>query len=131
MPIPGVPVTAGGNIRPSRLLKIGSADNTVVEATAATDVVIGISAPWTRQAPYGSLDDGFHAIAGENVTMYGSGEIAPLIAGSGGMARGARITSDANGQGVAASATNGAIGVALQTVAAGQKAEVLINIHTA
>lgn len=131
MPIPGCPLQAGGNIRPCRLLKIGAADNLVIEATAATDVIIGVSAPWTRQAPYGSLDDGFHAIAGEPVEIYGQGEIAPVIAGSGGMARGGRITSDGNGQGVAASAGNGSVGVALQTVAAGTKGEVLISIHTA
>jgi hypothetical protein len=65
---------ANGNIAPSRFVKLDtSADGKVLQCGAsATIMPYGISGPGTRNPPYSSLDDGYHAIAGENCLIYGT-----------------------------------------------------------
>ena len=63
---------AAGDIRPSRFVKLSTvagATGKVLQA-GATDNVIGVSQQGTRNPAYSSLDDGFAAIAGENVRVY-------------------------------------------------------------
>jgi hypothetical protein len=123
-------LVAGGNIRPRRLVKV-TATNSVVECTAAGDVPIGVSATGVRNAPYSTLDDGFVAIAGEPVFVFSIGATAPMQAGAA-VAAGVRVMSDASGRGILATATNGAVGIALQPAAAAdQIIDVLVLPHTA
>lgn len=74
---------ANGNIAPCRFVK---RDNTaagkVVAATAATDPIVGISDKDSRNPPYSSLDDGYHAIAGENARVYTDGEVCWVETGT-------------------------------------------------
>jgi hypothetical protein len=128
MPAPGVATTAGGNIAPRRFVKQSTtAPNTVLQAGAG-DKVFGISQTSSRNAPYLTLDDGFTAIAGEPVRVFGPGEIAPLQYG-GTVTAGQRLKSDANGKGIATTADGDEYGaVALQSGIADEIGEVRVEI---
>lgn len=96
---------AAGNIKPSRfLIQATSADNKYSQASSATAApLVGISQPGTRNTPYSSLDDGYAAIAGENLHVYKSPDNAeaPLQLG-GTVAAGDLLTTDSDGRGVTA-----------------------------
>lgn len=64
---------AAGNIYPSRAVKDDTAVGKVTQAGAG-EIAIGIAYQGTRNTPYSSLDDGYVAIAGENVRVYEIGE---------------------------------------------------------
>lgn len=116
---------AGGNISPSRFVKIDTgADNTVVMAEAG-GAAIGISQAGERNVPYSTLDDGYCAIAGEPLRVFQLGEIAPLELG-GSVTRGARLKSDSNSKGVTAAATDPAYAIALQSGADGAVIDVMV-----
>src|SRR5262245_9360088 len=120
---------AGGNIKPKRIVRLtNAADNTVVQASAATAMMYGVSGQGTRYTEITglSLNDGFHAIVGENVKVFGAGEVAPLKAGAT-VVRGDRITSDSDGRGIPTT-TDGhyVIGEALQSAATNEDFEVRI-----
>lgn len=91
---PATPFTAGAAILPRRFVKF-SADRTVIQATAATDAIIGVS------------DSLGAAAAGDRVDIYQAGTQLEVVAG-GNITRGAEITSDANGKAVAAAPAAGA-----------------------
>jgi hypothetical protein len=129
----GIGTVAGGNITQRRFLK-QSAVGVVVMATAGTssrgDPVYGISGEGTRNAPYSTLDDGFLAIAGENVKVRFPGEVCQLTAG-GNVAVGNRLKSDSTGRGVAATANGDQYGaVALSAGAANESILVRVEIGT-
>ncbi len=81
---------AGAAINPYRFVKFGADDDHIVQAAAASDLIIGIS-------------DELGAGAAEQPCDYGMIGIGDLELG-GQVTRGQRLTSDANGKGVAASA---------------------------
>lgn len=102
---------AGATIAANRIVKFDTTDGTVIQAAAAADLAIGVC--------------GFVAPAsGERVDIVQQG-IAEVEFG-GVVARGAMVTADANGKGVAAASTNRTIGIALVTTAAGDIAPVLL-----
>jgi hypothetical protein len=76
--------TAGAAIRANRLVKF-SADYTVVEATASSDLIIGVS-------------DNVAVSSGDRVDVFKDG-VVPVVLG-GAVTRGQPVTSDANGAGV-------------------------------
>ena len=78
--------TAGAAVRARRLVKF-SAELTVIEATAATDLIIGVA-------------DSLDVPATDRVDIFKEGVIPVLLGGS--VVAGAPITSDAQGRGVAA-----------------------------
>lgn len=105
---------AGGNITPSRFVKLSTtADNTVLQAGAG-ERCIGVSQQGTRNPPYGALDDGFCAIASEELRVFQDGEICPLTVGAA-VTRGDRLKSDANGKGITAAANDPHYAIALQS----------------
>jgi hypothetical protein len=109
--------TAGGTINPRRLVKFGSNDREVVQAAAATDLIVGVCvSPEVRSA-------------GDRVDV-ALGGIADVDMG-GTVARGTKVTSDANGKGVAAAPSAGTnnhvVGFAMVTTASGDIAEVVIS----
>lgn len=113
--LPATPFTAGAAILPRRLVKF-SADRTVIQATAATDAIIGVS-------------DSLGASAlGDRVEVYQMGTGLEVVFG-GAVNRGAEITSDADGKAVAAAPAAGAAcrtaGIAQLTYAAGDIGEYL------
>ena len=114
------PMLAGEDIAPNLIVKIGSADQTVVKAAAATDKPIGVSVQ-SITAASGSRAD---------VVVGGVYEIKA----GGTISRGDRITSDASGKAVAAApaagTNNGIIGFALEAAVSGDLVAVLISPQT-
>lgn len=111
--------TAGGAIPAYRLVQFSAAD-TVVVATAATSVLMGVN-------------DDVAPASGERTDIIMAG-IALIEAGAA-FAINARITSDATGRGVAAApatgVNNNCIGYALEAaVAAGDLIRVMIAPHS-
>ena len=85
--------TAGGTIAPRRLVKYGANDGEVLQAAAATDLIIGVS---------GSAET--HA-SGERIDVILSGSAEVDAAGV--IARGSKVVSDANGKAVIAAPAAG------------------------
>lgn len=120
---------ANGNCVPSRFAKFdqtAGAEGKVINSTNCSDKLYGIFGEGTRYPPgFGNLDDGFHAIAGENARVYVDDEECWLEAG-GVITAGDRLTSDTVARGVTIGGSNtGAIGppcncgaIALQNAAA-------------
>lgn len=65
-------MVANGNIAPCRFVKQDTTGKVV--AAGATDVPFGISQEGSRNPPYTGLDDGYAAIAGENIHVYEENE---------------------------------------------------------
>ena len=92
---------ANGNIPPSRLVKLDTTtQGRVVVAAATTDPIYGISGRYTRYPPYGALDDGNHAIAGENCEVYINPETEVPLQVGGTVTAGDRLTATTGGKGV-------------------------------
>lgn len=91
---------ATGNIAPSRFVKQATATDNRVTQCGAGDKIFGVSQAGTRRTPYSSLDDGYCAIANENLQVYGIGELCLLEIG-GTVSPGDRLKADADGKGVA------------------------------
>jgi hypothetical protein len=107
---------AGGVIGANCMVKFGADDNTVLAAAAATDSVIGVN-------------DNIARVLGDRTDVVHVG-IADVKLGAGGITRGAEITSDATGQGVAAASTNRVAGVALTSGVAGDIVPMLVALAT-
>lgn len=103
--------TAGAAIGANRIVKFGAADGEVVQAAAAADLSVGVC---------GAVGPA----SGERVDVVMVG-IAEVEFG-GTVARGALVTADANGKGVAAASTNRAIGIAQVSAVSGDIAPVMI-----
>lgn len=102
---------AGAAIAARRIVKFDTSDGVVIQAAAAADLSVGIC---NEVGP----------ASGERCDIIQAGIADLEFAGI--VARGALVTADANGKGVAAAATNRAIGIALVTTAVGDTAPVLI-----
>lgn len=103
---------ANGNIAPCRFVKLDSstAGGKVLQAGDG-DKVFGISQPESRMPPYSGLDDGYCAIAGENLKVYTvADKEVYLEIGSGGCSAGDSLKSDTNGAGVATTTDNTQVG---------------------
>ncbi len=83
---------AGAAVRGRRIVQFGAADYAVIEATASSQNIIGISE---------SID----AVSGDQVDVILGGVTELLLGGT--VTRGAWITSDASGAGVAAAPAAG------------------------
>jgi hypothetical protein len=93
---------SNGSIAPCRFVKQDTSyDNRVAQAGAG-EKVFGVSQQGTRRTPYGALDDGYAAIAGEDISVYGAHEVCMLELG-GTVTRGDRLKADSDGKGVATS----------------------------
>lgn len=113
---------ANGNIAPCRFVNLDSstAGGKVLEADA-DEKIFGISQPESRMPPYTGLDDGYCAIAGENLKVYTfPDKEVYLEIGSGGCSAGDSLKSDADGKGVVTTTDNDQVGaVAKQSGSAG------------
>lgn len=104
---------ANGNITPGTFVKLDSTTpgGKVIQCTGNSAAIFGIAQMATRNAPYPSLDDGFAAIAGEDLLVYTfSDKEAPLSIGAGGCNPGDRLTSDGSGNGVVTTTTGQWVG---------------------
>lgn len=107
-PMPGK--TANGNISPRRFLTsvTGSGNaNKVVQASAATAMIVGISANTTRFPPGSPADDGYCAVSGEPVPYHGIGHICDLDIGGTVSNAGVFLSADSSGKGVSTALADG------------------------
>jgi hypothetical protein len=97
--------TAGGTIRPSRIVKLNTSADFTVDEADANERAIGIAQTGLRDAPglNGAGTDA--AAAGEEVMVFHPGQVAPLEIGSGGCSAGDLLKSDADGKGVIVATT--------------------------
>jgi hypothetical protein len=105
-----------GGVRDNRVVQFGAADGVVIEATASTQLLLGVSTqPGT-------------AAAGERCDVVLSG-IADVIAG-GSITRGSYVTTDNAGRVVAAAPAAGVnaaiVGMAMQSAATNDIIQVLL-----
>lgn len=112
---------AGGNINPYSFVTMNTAaDNEVIQASAATAVLIGITTPSMKLAPttYNAATT-LAAASGDPITIFGLGEICNLQAGSAStITRGDSVTSDAFGFGITATSGQQVGAIALESIAA-------------
>lgn len=111
---------AGGNINPSSFVKVDtSADNQCLQAGAG-EHAIAISQAGTKDAPGITGATAYAAQSGDNIEVFGQGELCNLLAGTGGFVRGDFLKSDANGAGVTTTSSGDFVGAyALESAAAG------------
>lgn len=116
------PYNAGGAIKSNRFVKFGGDDDTILQAAASTDLIIGAV---NNVAPPGS-----DAASGDRLDVEHYG-IADIRLG-GNVTRGNKVTSDANGCAVAAApgaGVNAQIGgIALRSGVADDIIPVLLTI---
>lgn len=110
-----IPMSAGAAVEAGKIVKIGSADDTVIHAVDAAAACLGVAE---------------HDVdSGQQVTVQVDG-VAWVIAG-GAITRGDLVTAGAAGVGVAESAATGAnahyVGVALRSAVSGDQLPVLVQ----
>lgn len=107
---------AGAAITANRLVKIGAADNTVIEAVDQAAAILGVS-------------PNFDVASGARIDVQIMG-VAKVKAGAA-ITRGLLISSEADGQGAVASLTGDTYvaGVAFQTAADGDLIDMLLAQH--
>lgn len=96
-------MVAGATIAPKRLLKLStSAEFTLIHNAAATTACIAVSGEGQKVAPgLPGADSAVHAEAGDQLLdILGPGNVVKLVAGSGGVTKGANVESDSVGLGV-------------------------------
>lgn len=129
-------LTANGNIQPKRVVVgvagAGNGLKAVQASTAGTLPPLGVSGVSTRFPPGDPADDGYHAIAGESVTVLGPGERGNVIAGAAITDCSMPLTYDNQGRAVTAAPAAGTnvwcFGWPTYTVtAAGQEVEVAVT----
>lgn len=125
--------TATGNISPRRVCKGDTSEaHSCAQASAATDKLIGISGGPTRTAPYTGLADGYAAVDGESLQIFGPGEDDVEVDAGGTIAAMDWLTSDGNGKVVTTTTTgNVVIAIAKEASADGKRVKVftVLFIH--
>jgi len=126
-----VTLISGGNILPSRFVKLSTAaDFTGLQATTTNEAIIGISMTGTDFPPGVSSATQYAAQSGEQLMIFTNTEVCLLSAGSTFNA-GTYLTSNSTGQGVPASAGNHIGAVALEASAAsGNLVRVQVQLGT-
>lgn len=128
-PMTQIPLTANGNIRPGRFLTTVSGNANfllVVEATASTQFLVGISERYFRGPAdgQGGTNETYLAIAGDPVPYRGPLQIAELILGGTVNNMGVLLTTDGSGAGVATAPSDGTTtyygAIALQSGVSGE-----------
>lgn len=114
---------AGGVISAYRILKFGSDDEHVIQATAADDVLIGVSIPGSGSDPSGMVDED------EILDMATAG--TPAVEYGDTVTRGEKLTSDAQGRAVPAAGGNNVIGTAMNSGVANDIGSVQIDRQVA
>jgi hypothetical protein len=119
---------AGGNISPSRFVKLESGENNQVIQCVADDLAVGVSHEGTRTAPIPDAD-GYAAIEGETCQVYGLGEPCEVEAGDD-VTAGAKVKPDADGKAIPAEAGDVYSAIARSGGADGEKIKIIINNGT-
>lgn len=102
---------ANGNISGFRFVKLDTTTANRVLQCGAGDQIYGVAFHGTRNAPYTGLDDGYLAIAGEELAIWGFGQGPGILLALGGtVTQGDRLKADADGRGVKTTTANDEIG---------------------
>jgi len=123
---------AGGNIAPRRfVVRTASSGEPIVNQAGSNVLVWGISQPSTRYiGGFGSLDDGYCAIAGETLNVYGEGCDEAQLEIAGTITAGDPIKSDTNGKGVKADTDKDHVGaIAIESGVSGDVIRVKVRIY--
>jgi hypothetical protein len=121
------------DVNPRRFVKMESSRK-VVQAAADTDVIIGISQPGARAAPYGTTNSTVAALGGSDhsLEVYGPGELCLLDIGATVTISGTVcfLTSDGNGKGTPATldGTDSIGAFITETAASGDQKAVYVHI---
>lgn len=124
---------AGGNISPATFVKVSTAAPHTCLQAGSGDRTIGISQPGTK-FPQGLLgvSNTYAAQAGDEIDIFGLGDITRLVLGTGGCAANDLLLPDGSGNGVVASAVGSAVqwvgAIALEDGNAGEQVEVQVVI---
>lgn len=120
---------ATGNISPCRFVEISNPYR-VRQPSSANVKVFGVSQNGTRNAPGTAADDGYAAITGEQLQVFGEGEVCLLELGSGGASAGNRLANDNTGKGVVATSGQNVGAIAIDDGVSGDKIRVYVTILT-
>lgn len=90
---------ANGNIKPYRFVKSDTTADKKCLQSSTNQESVGISHQGTRKPPFSTLDDGYVAIAGEEIQVYEDNDECLLCAGAA-VARGDNLKSDSDGRGI-------------------------------
>lgn len=96
---------AGGNIAPSRFVKLSTTAEGRVLQCGAGEAIYGISQPSVHNIAlsgggFTTPDDGYAAVAGEMLNIYGPGDDTVMLELGGTVTVGDYLKSDADGKGV-------------------------------
>ncbi len=113
-----IPMVAGGTIAPCRFLKVSAAANqTVLQATAATEKLFGVSGDYQKGTPgLTGSDAAVHAVAGDSVQVWRDNDVCLVEAGAA-VTAGDFLTSDSVGRAVTATSGDEVGAQAMRTVA--------------
>jgi hypothetical protein len=93
-------LVAGGNIYPCRFVKLSTSYDMTALQAGANESVIGVSQEGTNYPPLSDLTVSAYAAAdGQNMRMYGEGDICMIEAGDV-ITRGGKLKADSVGRGV-------------------------------
>lgn len=122
---------SGGNIAPSRfVVRTASGSEAIVNQAGANVLTWGISQPSTRRVPFDTYDDGYAAVAGDQLNIIGDGDDEALLEIAGTITAGQPIKSDANGKGVVANTDKDKVGaIAKESGVSGQLIRVKPKIY--
>jgi hypothetical protein len=129
----GLKLVATTTIYPSTFCTIDSASNFGVKpATLATDFPIAVSQPGTAQFPGaanaidGSTSAQPAAQSGQELGLFGVGDICDITVGSAAVTAGQRLTNDGNANAIPATSGKYYGAIALQSGAVGELIQVLV-----
>lgn len=102
---------AASNVKPSRFVKrTSSSGEPVLLACGANESPWGISQPSTRRMALSGWDDGYAAVPGEMLNVYGPGDDECLLVLGADCSAGDYLKSDATAAGVPAGSNRDAVG---------------------
>lgn len=111
---------AGGNVSPCRFVKLDSTVGRAVHA-GANEAIFGISQPSTRRLALSGWDDGYAAIAGENLNIIGPGDDEALLEIAETVTVGDYLQATTDGKGAVANTDKDHVGAqALESGTSGQ-----------
>jgi hypothetical protein len=124
--------TANNSIQICSFVKLDTSSNDrVIQATSASDKVIGIASVYPNEPPIPlNSSPTVAAIAGQGIAVYQPGECTILTAGSQGWTSGDLLVAGANGAAYTATTGNHYGARALATVTAGSKGFVRVECGT-
>lgn len=106
MPATPPAFVAGGTIRPSRFISVSTAADFTALEGESNAVVFGVSLEGSNYPPLSDIvSTNNAATVGQEVRIYGPGEVCSLEVGSGGVTRGDRLKSDGDGKAVTIAST--------------------------